>query len=78
VSEKPPIHRASVEISCLAAPIPDAALDQLATVLVDCVDGGASVSFMAPFSQADALNFFRKGGGFGCVGRYRPACGDGR
>ena len=50
----------SVEINCLAAPIADAALDQLATVLVDCVDGGASVSFMAPFSQADGLNFFRK------------------
>jgi GNAT superfamily N-acetyltransferase len=50
----------SVEISVLDAPVPDAALDQLASVLVDCVEGGASVSFMAPFSQADGLAYFRK------------------
>ena len=49
-----------VEISVLAAPLADTALDQLAAVLVDCVDGGASVSFMAPFSQVDGLAFFRK------------------
>ena len=48
------------EISVLAAPIPDAALEQLAAVLADCVEGGASVNFMAPFSQAEALTFFRK------------------
>jgi GNAT superfamily N-acetyltransferase len=29
-------------------------LDGLAAVLRDCVDGGASVSYMAPFSLADA------------------------
>lgn len=33
-------------------------LGALAQVLVDCVDGGASVSFMPPFSQADAEGFF--------------------
>jgi hypothetical protein len=60
VKNKGQIHRADVAIDCLAAPIPDAALDQLAAVLVDCVEGGASVSFMAPFSQADGLNYFRK------------------
>jgi GNAT superfamily N-acetyltransferase len=49
-----------VEISVLDAPIPEAALAQLASVLVDCVDGGASVSFMAPFSQADGLAYFRR------------------
>lgn len=49
-----------VEIAILAAPIPDAALQQLADVLVDCVEGGASVSFMSPFSHEDALRFFRK------------------
>jgi GNAT superfamily N-acetyltransferase len=49
-----------VEISVLTAPIADAALEQLASVLVDCVEGGASVSFMAPFSQADGIAFFRK------------------
>jgi GNAT superfamily N-acetyltransferase len=51
---------AGVDISVVAAPIPDAALEQLASVLVDCVEGGASVNFMSPFSQAEALAFFRK------------------
>lgn len=32
----------------------------LAEVLVDCVDGGASVSFMAPFSIDDARAFWTK------------------
>jgi GNAT superfamily N-acetyltransferase len=49
-----------IEILVLDAPVSDAALDQLSAVLVDCVAGGASVSFMAPFSQNDALAFFRK------------------
>ena len=49
-----------VEISVLEAPVSDAALDQLSAVLADCVAGGASVSFMAPFSQNDARAFFRK------------------
>ncbi len=35
-------------------------LSALAEVLVDCVEGGASVSFMTPFSQADAESFFEK------------------
>jgi GNAT superfamily N-acetyltransferase len=51
---------AAAEIVVLHAPIADAALDQLAAVLADCVEGGASVSFMSPFSHADALVFFRK------------------
>ena len=29
-------------------------------MLVDCVEGGASVSFLSPFPHADALAFFRK------------------
>ena len=33
-------------------------LDGLARVLADCVDGGASVSYMAPFSQEDARAAF--------------------
>jgi GNAT superfamily N-acetyltransferase len=32
--------------------------DELAAVLVDCVEGGASVSFMAPFTHGDARAFF--------------------
>jgi GNAT superfamily N-acetyltransferase len=50
----------ALAISVLEAPIAEAALDQLAVVLADCVEGGASVSFMAPFSHGDALAFFRK------------------
>jgi ribosomal protein S18 acetylase RimI-like enzyme len=33
-------------------------LDGLAAVLVDCVAGGASVSYMAPFSHEDARGVF--------------------
>ena len=32
--------------------------DALAAVLVDCVEGGASVSFMAPFTHDEARAFF--------------------
>jgi GNAT superfamily N-acetyltransferase len=32
--------------------------DELAAVLVDCVEGGASVSFMAPFTLDEARAFF--------------------
>ena len=51
---------AAFEIEVLEAPVDETALDQLAAVLVDCVEGGASVSFMAPFSHDAALVFFRK------------------
>jgi GNAT superfamily N-acetyltransferase len=48
------------EIISLEAPVAESALDQLAAVLADCVEGGASVNFMSPFSHAEALEFFRK------------------
>ena len=32
----------------------------LAEILVDCVEGGASVSFMAPFPKPEAETFYRK------------------
>src|ERR1700684_3281734 len=51
---------AAIEIVALDAPIADAALEQLADVLADCVEGGASVSFMSPFPHQQALAFFRK------------------
>jgi ribosomal protein S18 acetylase RimI-like enzyme len=35
-----------------------AAADELAAILVDCVEGGASVSFMAPYTHAQAASFF--------------------
>jgi GNAT superfamily N-acetyltransferase len=51
---------AAAEIVSLDAPVAERELDQLASVLADCVAGGASVSFMAPFPQDQALAFFRK------------------
>ncbi len=51
---------AVAEITVLDGAVSEPALDQLADVLVDCVEGGASVSFMSPFSHAEALAFFRK------------------
>jgi GNAT superfamily N-acetyltransferase len=51
---------ADAEITSLEAPVAESALDQLADVLVDYVEGGASVSFMSPFSHQQALVFFRK------------------
>ncbi len=35
-------------------------LDQLADVLIDCVEGGASVNFMLPMARETALRFWRK------------------
>jgi GNAT superfamily N-acetyltransferase len=37
-----------------------AAIGELARVLADCVDGGASVSFMPPFGQREAEAFFQR------------------
>jgi GNAT superfamily N-acetyltransferase len=49
-----------VEIRKLTATEGRQHLAALAQVLFDCVDGGASVSFMPPFSPADAEAFFEK------------------
>jgi ribosomal protein S18 acetylase RimI-like enzyme len=49
-----------VEIRRLTAAEARQHLAALADVLVDCVAGGASVSFMAPFSKADGEAFFEK------------------
>ena len=38
----------------------DAHIDGLAEVLIDCVDGGASVSFMHPLSRDRASAFWRR------------------
>jgi len=48
-----------VDIVVLDAAAANAAIDELADVLADCVAGGASVSFMAPFGQSDAVAYFR-------------------
>jgi GNAT superfamily N-acetyltransferase len=49
---------AGVEIRRLSGSEVREHLDALADVLRDCVEGGASVRFMAPFSQADARAAF--------------------
>jgi len=48
------------EILVLDAAAAKAAIHELSDVLVDCVEGGASVSFMLPFSRADAARYFEK------------------
>jgi ribosomal protein S18 acetylase RimI-like enzyme len=40
----------------------DAQIDQLAGVLIDCVEGGASVSFMHPLPRDRAVAFWRRVG----------------
>src|SRR4051794_34374444 len=47
-----------VEIRRLSEPEGRRHLGALAEVLLDCVDGGASVSFMASVSRAEAESFF--------------------
>ena len=50
----------AVEIVELDAVSVEAAIGELADVLADCVNGGASVNFMLPYAPADAAQFFRK------------------
>jgi GNAT superfamily N-acetyltransferase len=38
----------------------DAQIDELAALLIDCVEGGASVSFMHPLSRDRAVAFWRR------------------
>ncbi|MGB9364850.1 MAG: GNAT family N-acetyltransferase [Xanthobacteraceae bacterium] len=51
---------AKPEILVLDVAAANAALDELADVLVDCVEGGASVNFMLPLGRDDAAKFFEK------------------
>lgn len=51
---------AKPDIQVLDAHAAHAAIEELADVLVDCVEGGASVSFMLPFGRADGIAFFQK------------------
>ncbi|MDB6047066.1 MAG: acetyltransferase [Gammaproteobacteria bacterium] len=48
----------SIRIRCLQA-IDDRQIQQLSDLLIDCVEGGASVSFMLPMSRAKAETFWR-------------------
>ena len=49
----------SIRVRRLAA-IEENHLEQLADVLIDCVEGGASVSFMLPLTRERALAFWRR------------------
>lgn len=40
--------------------VEDAQLEGLADVLIDCVDGGASVSFMHPLARERAVGYWRR------------------
>ena len=40
--------------------VDEAAIEGLAGVLLDCVEGGASVSFMAPLTRERAVDFWRR------------------
>lgn len=42
------------------AAVSESQLQQLAELLIDCVEGGASVSFMQPLSMPKALAFWRR------------------
>ncbi len=50
---------ASMKIECLELPASPSDLEQLAALLVDAVDSGASVSFMPPLSLDDAARWWR-------------------
>ena len=43
-----------------ATTVDDALIEQLSDVLIDCVEGGASVSFMQPLTRDRALAFWRR------------------
>ena len=47
-----------IEIRCLET-LGDGEIRALCDVLIDCVEGGASVSFMLPMSRAKAEAFWR-------------------
>jgi GNAT superfamily N-acetyltransferase len=57
-SSDPAANIGAVEIRRLDGAAAHALLDELAAVLADCVAGGASVSYMAPFSAQDARDAF--------------------
>jgi len=54
-----PLPLPAITIRRLQA-IDEPRLEQLADVLIDCVEGGASVSFMQPMTRAKALAFWRR------------------
>lgn len=53
------MSKASWSIRRVSA-LDDALIEQLSDVLIDCVEGGASVGFMLPLSRARAVSFWRR------------------
>jgi len=51
--------RGEVKVRRVGADEAAACIEPLADVLIDCVEGGASVSFMLPMTRAKALAFWR-------------------
>jgi GNAT superfamily N-acetyltransferase len=51
---------AAVTVRCLTGPEAAARVPELSTVLIDCVEGGASVSFMAPLAREKAEAFWTR------------------
>ncbi|KVG02719.1 GNAT family N-acetyltransferase [Burkholderia vietnamiensis] len=49
-----------VTVRCVDAREAHACVDALADVLIDCVEGGASVSFMLPIARATAVAFWKQ------------------
>ncbi len=49
-----------VKVRSLSADEAKTQIDQLSDVLLDCVEGGASVSFMLPMSRETALHFWQR------------------
>ncbi|WP_322042293.1 GNAT family N-acetyltransferase [Paraburkholderia sp. J67] len=49
-----------IEVRRLSAKEAAASLDALANILIDCVENGASVSFMAPLARETALAFWQQ------------------
>jgi len=49
---------ATIDVRC-ATSVSESQIQQLTNVLIDCVEGGASVSFMSPLSRAKAEAFWR-------------------
>jgi GNAT superfamily N-acetyltransferase len=51
--------RKDVTVRCLGADETRARIGQLADLLLDCVEGGASVSFMLPMARETAVRFWQ-------------------
>lgn len=59
-ARRPKLTYSMLSIRSLDAPGARRHLTALAAVLADCVEGGASVSFLSPFPQSQAEDYYRK------------------